>query len=56
MIHMNLSNFSPELLEKHKESIRQLIDRDKNHASVVMWSIGSERTSKHKNKAGPYFE
>ncbi len=28
--------------EHHKEVIRDLIDRDKNHACVVMWSIANE--------------
>ncbi len=28
--------------EAHKQVIRELIDRDKNHACVVMWSIANE--------------
>ena len=28
--------------EAHQQVIRELIDRDKNHACVVMWSIANE--------------
>jgi beta-glucuronidase len=30
------------LLENHKKSIRELIERDKNHPSVISWSITNE--------------
>ena len=42
-------------MEKHKMSIEQLIHRDRNHASVVMWSIANEPRTKHFN-ADQYFE
>lgn len=32
-------------LEHHKEVVRDMIDRDKNHACVVMWSIANESDS-----------
>lgn len=36
------SIFSPSLLEKHKDSLTELIRRDKNRPSVIMWSISNE--------------
>ncbi|KAJ2949191.1 hypothetical protein O0L34_g6134 [Tuta absoluta] len=39
--------FSDKLLIKHKQSLTELIRRDKNHPSVIAWSIANEpRTSK----------
>lgn len=35
-------DYSQALLDKHKSSIEQLIHRDRNHPSVVMWSIANE--------------
>ncbi|PWY85537.1 hypothetical protein BO83DRAFT_404817 [Aspergillus eucalypticola CBS 122712] len=40
--------------EAHKQAIRELIARDKNHASVVMWSIANEPAS-HEAGARDYF-
>ena len=44
-----ISTFDPEhgvqTQEHHKEVIRDLISRDKNHACVVMWSIANEPDS-----------
>lgn len=42
--------FGPDIIhnktrEAHAQSIRELIHRDKNHASVVMWSIANEPAS-----------
>lgn len=34
-----------ETFEHHKDVLRDLIDRDKNHACVVMWSIANEPDS-----------
>ncbi|XP_011312039.1 beta-glucuronidase [Fopius arisanus] len=43
---VDTENFSPELLKRHKTSISELIRRDKNRPSVLMWSISNEpRTS-----------
>lgn len=44
------STFGPGLIdnkthEAHAQSIRELIHRDKNHASVVLWSIANEPAS-----------
>ena len=39
------SGFSSGLLANHKEQIREMIQRDKNRASVVMWSVANEPSS-----------
>jgi beta-glucuronidase len=45
-LYLNHRNYSNQLLLNHKYSIEQLIHRDRNHPSVVMWSIANEpRTS-----------
>lgn len=41
--------------EAHAQAIRELVHRDKNHPSVVMWSIANEPDSSDKG-ALPYFE
>uniref|UniRef100_T1E1Y9 Beta-glucuronidase n=1 Tax=Psorophora albipes TaxID=869069 RepID=T1E1Y9_9DIPT len=52
---VDTENYSQILLEKHKSSIEQLIHRDRNHPSVVMWSIANEpRTGLY--AADAYFE
>ena len=52
--------FSPETIndvsqEVHSQAIRELIARDKNHPSVVLWSIANEPES-HTQAARKYFE
>lgn len=37
-----LSGFTPSLLEAHWNAMMELIARDKNRASVVMWSVANE--------------
>ncbi|MET1042492.1 MAG: beta-glucuronidase, partial [Microbacteriaceae bacterium] len=54
------ATFSPETIndqtrETHAQAIRELIARDKNHASVVMWSIANEPSSGEPG-AREYFE
>ncbi|XP_046981024.1 beta-glucuronidase-like isoform X2 [Schistocerca americana] len=39
---LNIENYSPELLENHKRSLTQLITRDKNRPSVIIWSVSNE--------------
>ncbi|KAJ3645522.1 hypothetical protein Zmor_023171 [Zophobas morio] len=39
---VNTENFSDELLENHKKSLTELIQRDKNRPGVVMWSAANE--------------
>lgn len=46
---------TPLLLEHHREVLKDMIKRDKNHASVVAWSILNEPETNHES-ATPYFE
>ncbi|XP_033101057.1 beta-glucuronidase-like [Anneissia japonica] len=48
----NLSNTS---LQHHLAVMKELVTRDKNHPSVVMWSVANEPDSK-RVEAGPYFK
>lgn len=48
-------NINNNTREAHKQAIRELVSRDKNHASVVMWSIANEPAS-HEDGAREYFE
>ncbi|HVD23595.1 MAG TPA: beta-glucuronidase [Lapillicoccus sp.] len=53
------TTFSPETIneetrEVHAQAIRELIARDKNHPSVVLWSIANEPES-HTEGAESYF-
>lgn len=40
----NVSNF-PEWHAQHMDRIYRLIERDKNHASVITWSLGNEASN-----------
>ncbi|MBX0356843.1 beta-glucuronidase [Halobacillus sp. Nhm2S1] len=46
---------SRELFEHHKKVLKELIYRDWNHPSVVMWSISNEASTMEK-EAEPYFK
>ncbi|XP_053609774.1 beta-glucuronidase isoform X2 [Plodia interpunctella] len=46
---VNAILYSEVLLEKHKQSLTELIRRDKNHPSVIMWSIANEPVSDKAN-------
>ncbi|CAI7588043.1 unnamed protein product [Penicillium glandicola] len=48
-------NINNNTQQAHKQAIRELISRDKNHASVVMWSIANEPAS-NEDGAREYFE
>ncbi|KAH8384742.1 hypothetical protein KR093_007346 [Drosophila rubida] len=48
-------NYNQLLLDKHKSSLEQLIHRDRNHPSVVMWSIANEPRTSQLN-ADTYFQ
>ncbi|OXA64937.1 beta-glucuronidase isoform X2 [Folsomia candida] len=52
---VSIDGFGPELLATHKSQLTQLIHRDKNRPSVVMWSVSNEPQSQ-KPEAGPYFK
>lgn len=47
-------SYSDELQQNHKSNLEQLIHRDRNHPSVIMWSIANEPRSDIGN-AGSYF-
>lgn len=34
--------YSPEYKDMHLDRMRRMVERDKNHASVIMWSVGNE--------------
>lgn len=40
----NVSNF-PEWHAAHMDRVKRLIERDKNHASVIFWSLGNEASN-----------
>jgi beta-glucuronidase len=42
---IGLSGFGDELLANHVQVMEELVMRDKNRASVIMWSIGNEPKS-----------
>lgn len=46
---------TPKLLEHHKNSIEEMIRRDKNHPSVIAWSLLNEPETTDPS-AKPYFE
>lgn len=48
------SYFTGELLEKHKEVMIEMVRRDKNRPSVVMWSLANEPKS-FRNESREYF-
>ena len=39
---MALVDFEPELLVNHMNVMKELVNRDKNRPSVVMWSLANE--------------
>lgn len=52
---VNLQNFDDALLEIHKSVLSEMVKRDKNRPSVVMWSLSNEAVTSRK-RAGPYYE
>lgn len=46
---------TPQLLEHHKACVSEMIQRDKNHPSVIAWSLFNEPETTHES-AVPYFE
>ncbi|SEB08586.1 beta-glucuronidase [Leifsonia sp. 21MFCrub1.1] len=48
-------NFGGETKNVHAQHLRELIERDKNHPSVVMWSIANEPASNEEGSR-EYFE
>ena len=39
-------NFAPEVLTHHLNVMDELVQRDKNHPAVIMWSVANEPGSK----------
>ncbi|CAG9786821.1 unnamed protein product [Diatraea saccharalis] len=39
---VNANFYTEELLAKHKQSLTEMIRRDRNHPSVIMWSVANE--------------
>lgn len=52
---VGLENFNDQLLQQHLNALGELIRRDKNRPSVVMWSIANEPDSGDARSAG-YFK
>ncbi|XP_017057256.1 beta-glucuronidase [Drosophila ficusphila] len=52
---VNIDIFEPQLLEHHMSSLEQLVHRDRNHPSVIAWSVANEPRS-NKQGALKYFE
>jgi len=50
-----LDHFEAPLLAHHLSVMTDLVGRDKNHPSVVMWSVGNEPKS-YRSNAGKYFK
>jgi len=49
-----LDRFEAPLLAQHLKVMQELVTRDKNRPSVVMWSVGNEPRS-YRNASGHYF-
>lgn len=52
---VDTENFTPTLLQRHKDSLSQLIRRDKNRPSVIAWSIANEPRTQLP-ASGDYFQ
>lgn len=48
------SGFGEALMNKHIAVMQELVRRDKNRPSVIMWSVGNEPKS-NEEAAGDYF-
>ncbi|KAJ6627037.1 Beta-glucuronidase [Pseudolycoriella hygida] len=47
--NINMESYTEELLQNHKSNLGELIHRDRDHPSVVMWSIANEPRSEASN-------
>lgn len=54
-VSINFDFVTEKTLENHKEALAELIDRDRNAPSVIMWSVANEATT-NRPEAVPYFE
>lgn len=48
-VGLNERMYKPEILEKAKKIINKLIERDKNHPSVILWSLANEPYAESEN-------
>lgn len=51
---VELRSFDDAMLEQHKERMQELVLRDRNRPSVILWSLANEPKS-NKPEAGSYF-
>ncbi|GFS74353.1 beta-glucuronidase [Nephila pilipes] len=51
---VGLKSFGDDLLQQHKSVLRELVMRDRNHPSVLAWSVANEPSSA-KSSADKYF-
>ena len=54
-VYIRVDNFAQETLSHHIEVMTEMIGRDKNRPSVVMWSVANEPNS-GLAQAQTYFE
>ena len=47
ILPLTRDNMGAENLRHHLKVMEELVHRDKNHPSVVMWSVANEPTSQH---------
>ncbi|XP_018570901.1 beta-glucuronidase [Anoplophora glabripennis] len=52
---VNTQRYNKDLLENHKKSLTELINRDKNRPSVIIWSASNEPSTQY-NESGPYYK
>ncbi|XP_063825669.1 beta-glucuronidase isoform X2 [Ostrinia nubilalis] len=52
---VNAFLYTDELLRKHKQSLTEMIRRDRNHPSVIMWSVANEPQQCGSNKNCDYY-
>ncbi|XP_017120244.2 beta-glucuronidase-like [Drosophila elegans] len=53
---VDLYSFHPRLLHNHMSVMEQLIHRDRNHPSVIAWSVANEPSSLFSNQSALYFK
>lgn len=54
-VSVNLDHVNGQTLQTHKQTLRELIERDFNNPSIIMWSVANEATS-DRAAAKSYFE
>ena len=51
---VNTENFTSELLENHKKSLTEMIQRDKNRPAVIIWSASNEPRTQYQESEDYY--